>query len=366
MRKSKYSVGFFGVNTIILLYCICIIRMIVPIEIFQFQTVINDYVVYPKIVDILSFEFIKYSSLSILSLLFSVWAVVSIALIISLFVRYRRAAEFYSKISIDNQVLKDRIERLNYLTENNKRSIAVKISTSVDSPMTYGFFKKSILLPDCDYTDTELRYILRHECCHIRNHDIWIKLLIEIYCRIFWWNPLSYLLKKDLDFCLEMKCDYRVTKELTAEQHIEYFEVLLSFLKKNSKSCNNSNRLMSSSFSKINGKERVLHRFSAIAEDTAFNKKNIFVNILSCLAVFVVVCTSYAIIIQPAGNPTAEDYTYDVINGEDIIIADDTNSYILVTSDGSYYFCFDDIREEINIEDYDNGMYEDYPTIYEE
>lgn len=58
--------------------------------------------------------------------------------------------------------------------------------------------------------------------------------MIELYCCVYWWNPLAYLLKKDLDFCLELQCDRRVTKNLNESDRASYCKVLLDSLKERS------------------------------------------------------------------------------------------------------------------------------------
>ncbi len=55
--------------------------------------------------------------------------------------------------------------------------------------------KKTIFLPELDYSSQELNDILVHETQHINNHDLLIKQLINILSIIYWWNPFVYMYK---------------------------------------------------------------------------------------------------------------------------------------------------------------------------
>ena len=56
-------------------------------------------------------------------------------------------------------------------------------------------------------------------------------MLTEIYCGIFWWNPFAHLLKKDLTYCLELRCDKSVTSKLSENRCTVYYEVLVTQMK---------------------------------------------------------------------------------------------------------------------------------------
>ena len=68
----------------------------------------------------------------------------------------------------------------------------------VSTPIIAGYIRPIIYLPDIEFSDSELYYALLHECMHYLHKDLWVKLLIEIICAIYWWNPLIYLLKYNI------------------------------------------------------------------------------------------------------------------------------------------------------------------------
>lgn len=52
-----------------------------------------------------------------------------------------------------------------------KRNVKLIVSDAVPTPMTFGFFKPVVALPDKEFTPDELTFIITHECFHIMNKD---------------------------------------------------------------------------------------------------------------------------------------------------------------------------------------------------
>lgn len=115
-------------------------------------------------------------------------------------------------------------ERTNALLEQVQQQTGRKITVqgytalNIESAFGMGVLHKRIILPDRDYTETELRYVLLHEYTHFLNHDTVVKLLVTLFCMIFWWNPVVYLLQKDLEQTLEIKCDLSVARTLDEQE----------------------------------------------------------------------------------------------------------------------------------------------------
>ena len=61
-----------------------------------------------------------------------------------------------------------------------KSMVKLRISDSISSPVTYGFIKPVVLFSNQTFTNEEFNFIATHECCHIKNKDIWIKLLTVV------------------------------------------------------------------------------------------------------------------------------------------------------------------------------------------
>ncbi|MFT4640200.1 MAG: beta-lactamase regulating signal transducer with metallopeptidase domain [Verrucomicrobiales bacterium] len=90
-----------------------------------------------------------------------------------------------------------------------RRSPRLAQSSRVQVPMTWGWFRPIILLPthDQSLTAEERRFVLEHECLHIRRHDaFWITLAHATLC-LHWLNPLAWWGLRRLRLAQEQSCD---------------------------------------------------------------------------------------------------------------------------------------------------------------
>ena len=65
-----------------------------------------------------------------------------------------------------------------------------------------------------------------HEYLHWKRKDLWKKFIINIIGMIFWWNPLAYLLCKDLDQIIELNCDNAMSKKYSEMDTLYYLDTL--------------------------------------------------------------------------------------------------------------------------------------------
>ena len=61
---------------------------------------------------------------------------------------------------------------------------------AVGTPMMTGLFHPVMLLPHEDYEPAALRFILRHELCHLKRHDLAYKLVLTAANAVHWFDPL--------------------------------------------------------------------------------------------------------------------------------------------------------------------------------
>ena len=84
------------------------------------------------------------------------------------------------------------------------RTIRVRISSQVDSPLVTGWFRPSILLPEAfgDEGQTDLRGIFAHEVNHLASHDLVWSRVIQFLSIGLWFHPLAWGLgRQHLDAC---------------------------------------------------------------------------------------------------------------------------------------------------------------------
>ena len=72
--------------------------------------------------------------------------------------------------------------------------------------LQYSNQKRPLLIADLkeDVLDEILKKL---QIEHIKLHDTFIKILLLLVSAIFWWNPLMYILRKDIDQMLELRCE---------------------------------------------------------------------------------------------------------------------------------------------------------------
>ncbi len=111
-----------------------------------------------------------------------------------------------------------------------KANYRIVRSEYVSTPLSIGLFKKSIcvVLPDREYTDSELDLIFRHELIHILHGDCWMKVFLSLCTAICWFNPFIWLTKRKCAEDTERSCDELVLLEANAEERKQYAELILS------------------------------------------------------------------------------------------------------------------------------------------
>lgn len=95
-------------------------------------------------------------------------------------------------------------------------------------PFTVGFFRNMIVLPDEEYQEKDLQYIIKHELVHCADKDTQLKALFVAINAIHWFNPLVWLMKALVDQDMELECDEKVLAAASKEERNEYSEVLMS------------------------------------------------------------------------------------------------------------------------------------------
>lgn len=99
------------------------------------------------------------------------------------------------------------------------------------SPALTVSLKPMILLP-ANITDTladaQLACALRHELTHYRRRDHLLMLLLRLLTCVYWFNPIVWLMKRELMKDMETACDSAVTARLNGTERREYAMTLLA------------------------------------------------------------------------------------------------------------------------------------------
>lgn len=116
-----------------------------------------------------------------------------------------------------------------------KPNIRILRYEDAESPMVIGFLKPMLILPNCDYSEEELFFVLKHELIHIKRHDIYLKLLFVIANAMHWFNPLIYIMQKEAVVDMELSCDEEVIRQTAYAVRKAYTETLFSTFNKQCK-----------------------------------------------------------------------------------------------------------------------------------
>ena len=367
LRKIPLFANLFSVSFMVILYLFCLLRIFVPIELPGVQIILKDDTVYAGLVE----SFFAYNDANhsgshpkaALYIIIGIWIIGTLILAIRSFVVQNR---FKKYLFANGDYATDKERKLFSVVAKEilktDKNVALRKTDAINGALVIGLIHNTVLIPDESYSEEELRMMLLHECMHIRNKDLWVKLLVQIYCCIFWWNPFAYLLKKDLDLFLEMKCDLNTTKDFSDLEKLQYVETL----KKRSVSAKSMREPFLVSAELVDGvkKDRLLERVKRLLASPPNKAKQITVNAVAAIVLLSVFISSYIFIWQPRFEISDIKEEYYELEGIGNII-DESNAYLVKGSDGNYLFYYSDYPPEtVSKEEVEQGMYEGYP-IYE-
>ena len=153
----------------------------------------------------------------------------------------------------------------------------------VATPMLIGIIRPCIVIPDEEYTETQLKNILLHETTHLKHFDIWVKWLTMIVTSIHWFNPIMYFMKKEINNACELACDETVIKNLTNEEKQAYGDTLIYVIAEHKY----SNSILQATM--CEEKKTLKERLISIMK---YNKKSKIAIILSAILVVAVIVVS--------------------------------------------------------------------------
>lgn len=129
-------------------------------------------------------------------------------------------------IEITNQNIIDLFENEKKKTRY-KKEIKLMKSNHVHTPLTIGIRNQVLVLPNINYTEEELKLILRHEMIHIGRNDVLTKFHLVFCNALCWFNPLMWLANKKCSEDLELSCDTSVLANEDSVSRKQYARLIL-------------------------------------------------------------------------------------------------------------------------------------------
>lgn len=327
--------------------------MLVPIEIPGHQKIIRDPYLFSYIMKVYA-DLGPSGRKTALYIIIGIWVIGSpIAL----------AYNYITWNKITNTVIKRKAEDDGRAERILKKidadcNIQICYSSIIDEAFVQGLFHPTIYLPEKECNDKELEFVLTHEYLHWKRKDLWKKKALLAVNIIFWWNPLAYLLRSDLNQIIELNCDNAMAKkygELDALDYLDTLTYMAGGRRKNFEETSTDGLGFIKEMEMHPVKQRFQYVMFKEENKKARRKANVFI-FCFCLVWMV---ASYYFILQPDYNvPNVDMYEQNTP-----FVADDENSYLQEQEDGSYIFYYGEYTEKVSKEDVESGIYRMYPII---
>ena len=317
-----------GYKTIAFISFLSILRLVVPID-FDFTAILPM----NELAKQISF-FICQHRIAFFSIRLSIWDILLVIWLIGILfqlILYWRQYRQIDRIVV--QTGKNVSYHPNYMKAFQSIQISYGISQQLpvyeipmlSSPMLFSIRNPRILLPaENNYSDDDLHFIFRHEMPHFLHHDLLYKFFFQLLFIVYWWNPLKYILKRQVNNLLEINVDSSLTQNF--EDAIPYMECLIKIKKQHAVS--NKNYFDSCTLSISNIKEGSLEkRFQLLAHPSKQPRR--FSGIFRLISIFVFL-SSYFVTWEPL--PVDNSST---MNEQDFILTEE-NAYAILNEDGTY------------------------------
>jgi len=231
-KKTSY-IQILGIPILLMLLLTIIVRALFPLE-FPYTKVIFSTKLLPKIDTFLRaplFATLHFKNISLFSLIGVIWLTGIVISIIRLLRNQYCLTRLFKFCPVKTDIEQDVFQKV---TSEYKlpRQLRIIETSAVSVPMIFGFAFPTIVFPTLNFTKEEQYFVLRHELEHYHNKDIWVKVLIEVICAVYWWNPFVYTLRKRSDSILEMNVDFSLCKTWGEVKRLRYLEFLLATYKK--------------------------------------------------------------------------------------------------------------------------------------
>lgn len=164
---------------------------------------------------------------AVISLL--IWLIVAICLLIRKITVYQSFVKYIKagRTQISDMQLWEQVGKLVEQT-GVKRAVGLYTNSLISSPLLIGFFRPCIMLPTTELSDSDFQYTILHELTHYKRRDMFYKWLVQIVICLHWFNPLVYLMGREVNRVCELSCDEAVVKSLDERGRRAYGDTLLN------------------------------------------------------------------------------------------------------------------------------------------
>ncbi|MGM9960951.1 MAG: M56 family metallopeptidase [Allobaculum sp.] len=317
--KIMYSIRS---DLLFALIFIIAIRLLFPVEL-PFTRTLRV----PKLINPIN-EFLNtklVGNFSVMYLLIVIWLIGCVVQTI----RFLRQFRLISQVFTELEPAATKKHLSDFFEIDKVHDYPVWISDMVSSPMVLGF-RNIILLPELDLSHEDMERVLKHEMEHVRHHDNWLKLALNVLMIIYWWYPPVYALCNKVQTVLEIRTDEHAASEFSKENELDFAETLVRVNRVLDTSKHSKTALVSSHFTLVDSDSQLKQRILYLTRNQYSKAMNIFV---LCIITLLPVI-SYSFVLNPVYQPPREDGVFNPRNPGD--------AFLVLHKDGTYTLYFDD------------------------
>lgn len=154
---------------------------------------------------------------------------ICICMLYCLISHFRCLMDYKMSLPVENAFIDDWMKK-----HSIRRKVNIRQSDKISTPLTYGVFYPTVLLPKTINWEDEaqLQYILTHEYVHIREFHILFKWLLVFTVCVHWFNPLVWIMYSLANLDIELSCDEMVVWMLGEKIRYAYALTLIEFEEK--------------------------------------------------------------------------------------------------------------------------------------
>lgn len=226
----KRSNDFFRgtVKIIFAIIAVITLRMMVPVN-FSFTRTIYSSKLLIGLGNIVYANVYGDREILVSDLLLWLWIGVAVILLIRYFYKRVKVRRILEQYVIKDTDTKEYYE--SFLNDTKIRSIKIAVIPGEEQAAIFGVIRPIMILPDAVLEEKTVAHMIRHEIEHYANYDLWLKFFVDLLVVIHWWNPIVYMMRKELSLAFELSNDYMVTKDMSELGKIEYAETLVQAAK---------------------------------------------------------------------------------------------------------------------------------------
>ena len=223
----KKDILYSGMKLVFAGIALILIRMMIPFN-FPFTQTIVSYKILPPVNKFL-FDYIGDTKIDMATILFIIWIAVTLIKIGYFGWEQQKYRACLLPFAVKNW---DDYPQLKNVLGRCKISFwRVCIVPMNISPAVVGIRKPILVLPEYPFSENELYYVCLHEAEHCRNHDLWLRLLLDIVICTQWFNPLVYFMQRELTLAFELSNDRVILDTMTERQKMEYAECVMKMVR---------------------------------------------------------------------------------------------------------------------------------------